>query len=93
MSVTTLRWPDDRDRFTDTNLDRAPVDIDPDDRPTRNPHTGTETADTPGIDHMGRFTAHGGDVVDVIDPATVDHYLNRGWEQVENDDTDQTTDS
>jgi hypothetical protein len=93
MSVTRLRWPDGRGWFTDSDLDRAPVDVDPDADLDRNPRRGDDTVDTPGIYGMGRFAARAGDVIDVTDPATVDHYVSRGWERVEDADTDYGQDT
>lgn len=56
----------------------------------RNPHRNPETAETPGTDSVGRFAARGGDVIDVTDPSTVDHYVSCGCERVQDNDTDDT---
>lgn len=85
MAPTTLRWPEGRGTFTDPNLDRAPLDLDPDAAPDRNPFRGADDLDTLGVDSTGRFAAKPGAVVDVSDSDTVDQYTARGWEVVETD--------
>jgi hypothetical protein len=85
VAPTTLRWPEGRGKFIDQDLDRAPLDLDPDAAPDRNPARGEDDLDTLGFDSSGRFAAKPGTVVDVTDPDTVDQYTARGWEVVETD--------
>jgi len=85
VAPTTLRWPEGRGSYVDQNLDRAPLDLDPDAAPDRNPRRGTDDSDPLGVDTLGRFFAKPGAVVDVTDPDTVEEYTARGWEVVETD--------